>query len=168
VHNDFLFTVSEIAVAFAGFAGLVVAISRRNGRSAEQALWDLQHLKNVLGTSLLAIAFALLPAMLSGMGADVAFAWRSSALLFAIAWVGYAGNAVPKGLSAYRAIERAVPLTYWISVVLSVFVPIALVLCAAGVLPTSTYLPALAFLLYGSGASFVRVFISVARDETAV
>lgn len=48
MHDDFLFIIAEIAAAFAGFAGLVVVISRREDQSPEQALLVLGNLQNVL------------------------------------------------------------------------------------------------------------------------
>ncbi len=84
MQSEFLFTVAEVAVAFAGFAGLIVAISGRQGRSAAEVRLDLVLLTNVLSTSLVAVAFALIPATFLGMGMEPGDAWRGSAFLCAV------------------------------------------------------------------------------------
>jgi hypothetical protein len=69
VHTEFLFIVAEVPVAFAGFAGLVFAISGRRDQEPEQTRLQFELLRNVLGTSLLVIAFALIPPMIGDIGA---------------------------------------------------------------------------------------------------
>lgn len=59
MHSDFLFIIAEIAAAFAGFASLVAAISRREDRSSDQERLDFLTLQNVLLLSLLAVASLL-------------------------------------------------------------------------------------------------------------
>jgi hypothetical protein len=167
VQSEFLFTVAEIAVAFAGFAGLIIAISGRQGRSEAEVQLDLVMLKNVLATSLMAIAFALIPAALLGMGVEPSVAWRGSAFLYAVGLAVYMARAFPRQIASYRAAGRSLPVTYQLNSGLVVVAIVSQGLCAAGVLPTSVYLPSLLFLLYVSGVSFVRVFLSVARDNAA-
>lgn len=168
MHTELFFTIGEIAVAFAGFAGLVVALARRGDRSVEEAQLDVVHLKNVLAQSLFAVAFALLPAMLDAMGVGVDMAWRSSAMLFAVLYGPYMVRIVRAGNAGFRNSGQQVPLLFRANSVLGFLMVVALVLCAAGIAPTSTYLPVLGFCLYGSGISFVRVFLSVARGGAAV
>ena len=168
MHTELLFTIGEIAVAFAGFAGLVVALARRGDRSPEQAQLDVVHLKNVLAQSLFAVAFALIPAMLGAMAVGVDTAWRGSALLFAGLYGPYLVSAVRGGYAGFRDSGQRVPLLFRLNSVVGFLMVVALVLCGAGIAPTSTYLPVLGFCLYGSGISFVRVFLSVARGGAAV
>jgi len=167
VQSEFLFTVAEIAVAFAGFAGLIIAISGRQGRSEAEVRLDLVLLKNVLGASLMAVAFALIPATLLGMNVEPSVAWRGSALLYATSLTVYMSRTVPRQVASYRAAGRSLPVTYQLNTGLAIVAIVSQGLCAAGVLPTSVYLPSLLFLLYASGVSFVRVFLSVARDNAA-
>ena len=168
MHTELLFTIGEIAVAFAGFAGLVVALARRGDRSPEEARLDVVHLKNVLAQSLFALAFALIPATLGAMAVDVDTAWRGSAWLFAVIYGPYLVSAVRAGYAGFRASGQRVPLLFQVNSALGFVMVVALVSCGAGFAPTSTYLPVLAFCLYGSGISFVRVFLSVARGGAAV
>jgi hypothetical protein len=164
MRTDFLLTLAEIAVALAGFAGLIVAISGRRGGSADEARLNLQLLKNVLGASFMAAAFALLPVALLSMEIDSKAAWRGSAGLLAVALPLYMLRTVLPALTVYRAIGRTVPLSYQANIAIGLVVAGGLGLCAGGVIPSSVYLPAVSFLAYGAAVSFVRVFVSVARD----
>jgi hypothetical protein len=165
VHTELLFTIGEIAVAF---AGLVVALARRGDRSIEVARLDVVHLKNVLAQSLFAVAFAILPAMLNAMGVGVDAAWRSSAILFAVLYGLYMARIVPAGNAGFRSSGQRVPVLFRVNSVIAFLMVAVLVLCGAGIVPTSAYLPVLGFCLYASGISFVRVFLSVARGGAAV
>ncbi len=167
MRAEFLFTVAEIAIALAGFAGLIVAISRRHDRLAEEVRLEIELLKNVLGASFLVVAFSLIPAVLLGMEVDSVVAWRSSAFLFFISFTVYISLTIPKTVASYRATNRTIPRTYLMNIGLAVVVIIDLALVVIGVLPVSAYLPALLYVLYAAGVSFVRVFLSVMRDEAA-
>jgi hypothetical protein len=163
VQSEFLFTVAEVAVAFAGFAGLIVAISGRQGRSAAEVRLDLVLLANVLSASLMTVAFAFIPATLLGMDVEPSIAWRGSAFLYAVSLAVYSARALPGQVASYRAAGRSVPLTFRMNSGLVMVAIVSQGLCAAGVLPTLVYLPSLLLLLYVSGVSFVRVFLSVVR-----
>jgi len=164
MDGEFLLTLAEIAVALAGFAGLIVAISGRRGSSVDEARLNLQLLKNVLGASFMAAAFALLPVALLSMGTDPKSAWRGSAGVLAAALPLYMYRTVLPALAGYRALGRTAPLSYRTNIAIGLIFSGALALCAGGVLPSSTYLPAVLFLVYGAAFSFVRVFVSVGRD----
>jgi hypothetical protein len=161
VSNDFLFIVAEIAIAFAGFAGLVVAISGRQDRSAERAHLELVLLRNVLLIGLLVVAFALFPSLLSELGAEPEIAWRVSASMYFLALGGLAVRNAPRHIAAQQAANQRVPVTVWLTTTLTFVLLIVLALCALGLLPASSYLVALSGSLIMAGASFVRVFMSV-------
>jgi hypothetical protein len=108
--HDFLFIVAEIAIAFAGFAGLVVAISGRQGRSPERARLELVLLRNVLLIGLLVVAFALFPSLLLQMGAEPEAAWRVSAAVFLLVLGGHAVDTAPRHIAAQRAPIEEFPL----------------------------------------------------------
>jgi len=166
MRTDFLLTLAEIAVGLAGFAGLIVAISGRRDGVRDEAELNLQLLKNVLGASFMAAGFALLPVALLGMEVDSTAAWRGSAALLTVALPLYMLQTVRPALAAFRAIGK-VPLSYWANNVVALLIVSSLVLCASGVVSSSFYLPAVSFLAYGAAVSFVRVFLSVARNAAA-
>lgn len=129
MQSELLFTIGEIAVAFAGFAGLVVALARRGDRSTEEAQLDVVHLKSVLAQSLFAVAFAILPAMLDAMGVGADTAWRSSAILFAVLYGLYMARIVPAGNAGFRNSGQRVPVLFRVNSVIAFAVVAVLVLC---------------------------------------
>lgn len=161
--EDLFFTLAEVGVAFAGFAGLVTVLAARARRSAERAALDLVFLHTVLATSLSVVAFALLPPSLVDMGVESQTAFRACAAMFLAASVGYGSWAGPRARSAYKAASERPPWTWRVNISLAVIQWVVLALCALGIVSSSFYLGALLFYLYLSGSSFFRVFVSVGR-----
>jgi len=101
------------------------------------------------------------------MGVSPNVAWRVCSLLFAMTLGSYIAHFLPASLAAYRATSQTAPLGFRLGSVvgaLCVLLLLLLLLCAAGFVPTSVYLGALLFSLYAAGISFVRVFLSFARN----
>lgn len=165
--EDFLFTVAEVAVAFAGFAGLVTVLARRVTQS-DRAV-DIVRLRDLLLLSLLAVAFALFPELPFAFGAEEEITWRASAACFAAAWSGFGFQGLWAGWRLARSGMRpfARPL-FWSNLVVHVPCVVALVLVAADAqlvagVRAGVYLAALFALLYLAGAYFVALFVSLAR-----
>lgn len=161
MHDDLLFVMAEIAAAFAGFSSLVAAISRRGNDSADQLEFDFRTLRNVLLLSLQAILFALAPSLVEAQGLSTEAAFRlSGGLLFTAggAYVLFTLRALP---ASYRQIGRTVPLSFKANAGV-VMAGIALQGASAlGLVPTSTYLLAVAAFVYCAGFGFVRLFVSL-------
>ena len=165
MHADLLFIIAEIAAAFAGFASLVAAISRRSSPGPQQDRLDFGTLQNVLLLSLLSVGFALFPNVLERQGLSAAIAWRTSAAAFAIVvgtYVGYVLRTLP---AAYRELGRRVPPSFVFNAVLIILGLSVQVLCAAGLVPLATYLLPLSTILYAAGFGFVRLFVSLRPDS---
>ena len=77
---DHLATIAEIAVALAGFSALVALLAARRGRANPRL--EALRLQVMLESSLLVVAFALLPLIVSELGTSAGMAWRISAALF--------------------------------------------------------------------------------------
>jgi len=165
VSEDLFFTVAEVSVAFAGFAGLVTVLASRARQSAERAALDLVFLHTVLATSLSVVAFALLPPALVDMGVESETALRACAAIFLAVSIGYGSWAGPRAASAYKAANQRPPWTWWLNISLAVIQWVVLALCALGIVSSSYYLGALLFFLYLSGSSFFRVFMSIGRSR---
>ena len=96
-EHDPLFAVMEFGVGLAGFAGVAFAVSRKGALS--QA--DLFRLRNLLGSSLGAAFFALVPVLLNAMPLSSINTWRiTSALLlvyhaFATAMMRSTSQSIP-------------------------------------------------------------------------
>jgi hypothetical protein len=164
VPEDLFFTLAEVGVAFAGFAGLVTVLAARATRSAERAALDLVFLHTVLATSLSVVAFALLPPSLVEIGVEPETALRACAAVFLAASVGYGSWAGPRAGSAYRAAHERPPWTWRLNIGLAMIQWGVLALCALGIVSSSCYLGALLFFLYLAGSSFFRVFMSIGRS----
>jgi hypothetical protein len=79
---DALFVIAELAVAFAGFASIVAILGRRAGRDDPEL--DGSRIRSMLDTSLLVVAFALIPLLPLEAGLSDQASWRLSAAAFAI------------------------------------------------------------------------------------
>ncbi|MEZ5558182.1 MAG: hypothetical protein R3E86_06495 [Pseudomonadales bacterium] len=105
--EELFFTIAEIGVAFAGFAGLVTVLARRSQRSEKRAALELVFLHTVLATSLSAVAFALLPPSLSYLGVEPANSLRIASGLFLAVSIGYGSWAGPRARAAYKAANQS-------------------------------------------------------------
>ena len=65
--DDFRFTLAEVAVAFAGFAGLVTVLTQR--LATTQREFDVVRFRDMLLLSPIAVAFALFPTLPAVFGA---------------------------------------------------------------------------------------------------
>lgn len=79
--TDALQTLAEIALGFAGFSGVVVALRPEPGQGSQAFL----RIVNLLGTSLTCLFFALLPLGLLQLDLREDLVWRACAGLFALA-----------------------------------------------------------------------------------
>jgi hypothetical protein len=165
--GDFLSTVAEVAVAFAGFAGLVTVLTQRLAKTERE--FDIVRFRDMLLLSLIAAAFSLLPTLPSAFGASDEATWRLSAVLFLIAWAGFGLQGLIAGLRLSRSGTRPFsrPL-FWSNLAIHVPAMIALFLVAIDAplvasVRSAVYLAALFAMLYLAGAYFVALFMSLAR-----
>ncbi len=86
--SEVLIVIAEVAVAFAGFTGLIAAISRRGpiGRSSQEFV----RLRIMLDYSLLAILFALLPFLPHAAGVSGSTLWQVSSAIWFVGAILYA------------------------------------------------------------------------------
>src|SRR5262245_6354802 len=85
-HEDWLQTLAEVAVALAGFSGLLAGIRQRSERHSRI---NITRLRTIVETSLSVLAFSLLPTLLSGLGVSEiepfesrrSPSWQASSLL---------------------------------------------------------------------------------------
>ena len=82
--HDILVLVAELAVAVAGFSGVVVALERRS--VADWSRGEQRHLRILLQVSALAIIFSLFPLILR-RGIDVPAFWSIALSVYGIAHV---------------------------------------------------------------------------------
>ncbi len=82
-HDDTLYAFAQVAVAFAGFAGLMAFVRER----AAGPLTSVQRnrLIGMVRVALIATAFAMLPIVVAAQGGSETATWRISGALFATA-----------------------------------------------------------------------------------
>ena len=85
---DVLLTIAEVAVAFAGFAGLVSILGRRSSR--DPSVVQAARLRALIVSGLLVVAFAFVPFVPYRVGLSDLVVWRISSGLFALATAGVA------------------------------------------------------------------------------
>jgi len=165
-HEDWLQTLAEVAVALAGFSGLLAGIRQRSQRESRI---NITRLRTIVETSLSVLAFSLLPALLNGLGLSEIGAFRISAVSFLAGFMpltvrGFRRFRVAHGGSALSS-SPLLGATYLVSVAALV----AGVGCAVG-LPRSAvptlYLIALASTLAIGALNFLGFAIEYSRVET--
>jgi len=152
VDAEFNLTVAEIAIALAGFTGLVAGLARGD-RSQETQ--DYVGLMNILLSSGCAMAFALLPLALvqAGMGGDLVTRLCGALLgALVVCLTGY-----------YTAIARRIrprqPWLFWPMLVTGTLIAAGLVLESAGVLGANLYPVLLFWLLIVGFAQFFSFLV---------
>ncbi len=167
-NADLMLTFAEVAVTFAGFAGLVTVIAQRlSGADTTVATGRLQ---GMLVLSLLVAAFSFVPQLVAGFGLSEEAVWRASSGLYGLAWAGYMlfGIRLGRALRATGALPTGAAL--YINQVVHLISPLVLLAGAAGVWNSMTaqvYTVALFGMLYISGVLFVQVFVSLVRREAS-
>lgn len=165
---DILVAISEVAVAFAGFASLVSILGQR--RSVDDARVLGVRMRAMLLASLLVVAFALVPLVLVEFGGSTATVWRMSSLgLLAatvayLVWLGATFRWLRRTVEA-RPFQRFVILPVLYSTFTLLVGSIAANLIVAG---AALYVTALALLLFQSGFAFSLIvfsFLPRVRDD---
>jgi len=160
-ESEVLLTLAEVAVAFAGFASLVSILGR--GTSADDPRVLSLRMRAMLLTSLLVVAFSLIPVILSGYGAGADVVWTASSLLLLTATLTYYGwlqRAIltlgRAGLTPSRFQRRVIIPT----LLLTLLVVSLLLLANVVMAMPAVYLTALALLLFQSGFAFTLIVFS--------
>ena len=165
VEADFLFTIAEVAAAFAGFSTLVVVVARRSrdisGRLATTRL------TNMLRLSLLVILFSLVPYLPTYSGLSKIGAWRVSSGLFAVLWLAYIAYGLRHMVldGTLRRASRVDKFNFFVVETLAVLALAGGALGAWGDRTSLVYLTCLLAMLYISGWLFLEQVIDISRDE---
>ena len=77
-ESDVLLTIAEVAVAFAGFSSLVGILGQRSSLDDPRVLGV--RMRAMLLSSLVVVAFSILPVALGRYAATSELVWRSSSL----------------------------------------------------------------------------------------
>jgi len=160
-HRDTLLTLAEIAVALAGFTGIVGVLGRRAQDPTRAISW--LRLRAMLEVALRNAAFAVLPIPFLGLVPSETIVWRVASGAYFVAVVVY--------ILLRRRSEGPTTGGLALSRPLLVLLPISLVACIANVLGLggsnafSLYLLSLVLGLVTAGMLFLSVAATFFNDE---
>lgn len=155
-HRDTLLTLAEIAVALAGFTGIVGVLGRREDDAARALTW--MRLRAMLEVALRNAAFAVLPLPFLGLVDSETTIWR------------FASGAYFVTVLVYIYLRRRASGGEVISTPLMALLPISLLACVANVFGLagphafSLYLLSLILGLVTAGMLFISVAASLFQD----
>jgi len=86
-HAEILSTLAEVSIVFAGFTGVVGILGFRRDNPALQG--QLYQIAAMIGFSLIAALFSIVPLIVSAMGLSDTAAWRFSSLGLLVALLGW-------------------------------------------------------------------------------
>jgi hypothetical protein len=161
---EYLFTIAEVAAAFAGFAGLVTVVAQRG--SPRDLTVALNLLRNMLLVALLVVLASLAPHVVLRLGISPGTAWRVAGGAFFLGWLAYIVVAAPAAYRHVRDVDRREGL-FW-------YPHLALHLVAGGCLLATAieissgkgpglYSLALYILLYMAAYLLLRLFLMLVR-----
>ena len=147
-YGDVLIGVAQVAIVFAGFAGISVVLSRR--MPEHWSYGEAVRMACMIESSLSAAFFALLPFAFVSFGATVATTWSVSGLIFAVVmFVHMIANARRMQLAYQRDPADRLPIWFRASMALiGGILVIALVLNSFNVLFDRSFGPYFAGLLF--------------------
>jgi hypothetical protein len=158
-QHDLLITAAQVALGLAGFTGIASVFAKPGSEPDEY----LQHLRLVglLENSLLAVAFSLLPLVLSAAGVAETHRWQLVSVAFLITWLSQFARSYGRAFRVLRASKRPVANRGTIAVVALIAVGNGLLAIGALGLatPTSCYIIAVYVQLVLSGLLFYRYFV---------
>jgi hypothetical protein len=172
-EKDLLLTMAEVAVAFVGFSSLVSILGRRG--STDDPRLDAIRMRGLIESSLLVVAFSLVPSILHHYEVSALARWRLSSALFATAAGALSYLELRRASKLVASLrEEGTPYRTWIGIPMlgTVAVGIGLLaVIALGGLHTSAapiYLTALGLFLFRGGFAFALVLISLlGRSDSA-
>ena len=160
-HDDTLYAFAQVAVAFAGFAGLMAFVRER----AAGPLTSVQRnrLIGMVRVALIATAFAMLPIVVAAQGGSETVTWRISGALFATALAPIVVIAWRRLAEIRRAgLSLTVPF-------IPQFATVGLLFLLGSVIfsehASGLYLAGLFFVLLVSGALFFTLVVTLLEES---
>jgi hypothetical protein len=156
--RETLFTIAEVAVAFAGFASIVSVLASHSGR--DNPGLDATRLRMMLYTSLSATCLCFVPVLLFRLDFSPSSAWRVSGIALLL------GTGLPAArniLEARTLLGEGVAIGTGIRVtaIATYVVPGALSIgIVSGRADAGAYIAGVLVLLAGSGIAFARLVLS--------
>jgi hypothetical protein len=163
--REHLFVISQLAVAFAGFASLATVLGRR---TKPQSALDAARFRVLLLYSVPVAFLALLPGVFADYGLDAPSNWRVACGVLVVVYLAL-GRPLSAGLAQTRVAGlRHHPANVALITVLS---GVPVLACAAAALgfgssvAAPTFVLALILLLLVAAFTFARLILSLISDE---
>ena len=164
-ESNLLLTIAELAVGFAGFAGLTAIVAQ--AFSGNRLAWEAHRLRSMLMVSLIAAAYSLLPHVVHVARKETGDVWQPSAAVFLAGWIVYFTRTQMRirrltaaGVPFPRAIMRFNMSLHWVAAGLLAGTGLGWVRDFA---PTA-YVLALGIFLYFAAYMYARVVSSVVDE----
>jgi len=164
VDPDFLYTVAQVGVTYAGFSTLVTVIAYRRDMKALPA-----RIYYMLLLSVIVITCALLPTIFLAYELSDSTAWQTSSGFFGVVWCAYWINAIVKLKTRFRVWDSLALLN---KINTAVVHPAAIILLFAGAVglwgkfTEAVYVTALFIMLYMSAYLFLQVIVELLDTES--
>ena len=160
--HDVLLTMAELAVAFIGFAGLVVVFQRRQGEAWDQN--DVLRFWLMIVAGLLALVFSLLPLLFIAAGRSAESTWAICSGAMAVFLAINAATLVLGALGRIPGFSRLLSALVLLLALPSLLVVVLNVCDVVFHRGLTGYLVGLFYLICLSGAFFARlVYLGIAR-----
>jgi hypothetical protein len=159
-HSDTLYAFAQVAVAFAGFAGLMAFVRGRAAGPPTRV--QRNRLIGMVRVALIATAFAMLPIVVESLGLSEVATWRVSGVLFAIAFA-------PIMVTSWRRLVeiRSAGLSATVPFIPQVATVGLLLLLGSAIFSehsSGLYLAGLFFVLLVSGALFFTLVVTLLEE----
>ena len=164
VDPDFLYTVAQVGVTYAGFSTLVTVVAYRRNMGAVPA-----RIYYMLLLSIILISFALVPVVIQTYNVNENLAWKVSSGLFAVAWGAYWINAIVKLRTRFKVWDTLSTTNKVNTAVIHPASVICLLLGTFGVwekYTSAVYVTALFIMLYMSAFLFLQIITGLLDDQT--
>ena len=163
-HEGWLQTLAQVAVALAGFSGLLAGV---RSASEQESRINLTRVRTIIETSLPIAALTLLPTLLNGLGLGEIAAFRISAVVFLV-------GLIPLGIRGFRRFRAASGVSRtsllmtgtYLTTIISFLSAVACVLGLGGAIAPTLYLMALAGALAIGAFNFVGFAVALGNDST--
>ena len=163
-HEGWLQTLAQVAVALAGFSGLLAGVRYRN---EQESRINLTRVRTIIETSLPIAALSLLPTLLNGLGLGEIAAFRISAVVFLT-------GLIPLGVRGFLRFRAASGVSRpnllmggtYVTTILSFVSGVACVLGLGGAIVPTLYLTALVSALAIGAFNFVGFAVGLGNEST--
>ena len=165
-HTELLSTLAEVSIVFAGFTGVVGILGFRTDHPAYQG--QLYQVSAMIGFSLIAALFSIVPLILSAVGLSDAAAWRLSSVGLLAAVLGWTAIGISRSRDLKHSGYRPARMIGVLIRTITAFVLLILLANAVGFLGQyagGVYVACVFIPLVYAAFFFLRAFLGVNRQD---